>query len=131
MIKPNIYRILIYPIKLEGITAGAGIVLAGTVKPGENLLYGVVIDPGTTKFKVGQEVFYSEYSAAGLVDARKIQAGDVGALSSRHPIAVVAEDDVMAYYDDIRDLKEALKEDDFNKISELIGKDRPKTKGKD
>lgn len=107
MIKPNIQRVLIRPIKLEGITTSEGIVLPGQQKAGENLLYGYIVDAGDSgRFEKNQEVFYSEYSAAAFVDAREMLQGK--STLRENPFLIVAEDDVMAYYEDVRSLEEIM-----------------------
>lgn len=98
MLRPNTFRVLIKPIQIEGVTTQGGIVLPGKLKVGENLLFGEIVDPGDTRFKIGQKVFYSEYSAAAIYDA--LTALQTGKFNREESLVVVAQDDVMAYYDD-------------------------------
>lgn len=100
MIVPNIERVIIRPVVVDELK-GSGIVLAGQLKAGENLFYGEILHPGDTKFKKGQGVFYSEYSAANLLDLRACASGErkLSELQKEGAV-VVAEDDIMAFYDD-------------------------------
>lgn len=98
MIVPNIQRVLIKRINREE-DKNSGLIVPGQLKAGENLFYGEVIHPGTTKFKKGQHVYYSEYSAASLIDvgsvfAKKFTMGE--AMAQKNIYYVVAEDDIMA-----------------------------------
>lgn len=98
---PNVQRVLIKPVPIKDLQTAGGIVLPGQLKVGENLLYGEIYHPGTTKFHKGQGVFYSEYSAAAILDVKPVLNGDVSHLNSKEDgLVVVAEDDIMAYYDD-------------------------------
>jgi len=100
MLKPNIDRVIIKPIHIEELTS-SGIIIAGQLKAGENLLYGEIVDAGDTKFKQGQGVFYSEYSAANVFDvAEIISGGKTFSQIKEDNWVVVAQDDIMAYYDD-------------------------------
>lgn len=97
---PNTHRVIIKPLPIKELKS-SGIILPGQMKVGENLFFGTIEHPGDTKFKKGQEVFYSEYSAAALVDVRSYLSGDKSfAEISDEGFVVVAEDDIMAYYDD-------------------------------
>jgi co-chaperonin GroES (HSP10) len=99
MIIPNTHRVIIKPIPIEQLKS-SGLVLAGQLKAGENLFYGKVVHPGDTKFKEGQEVFYSEYSAANLFDVKPLIEGTKSFADMKDEgYVVVASDDVMAYYD--------------------------------
>lgn len=99
MITPNIQRVIIKPIPIDQLKS-SGLVIAGQLTAGENLLYGQIIHPGGTRFKKGQGVFYSEYSAANLLDAKAIIEGDRPFKEVRDEgHVVVAEDDIMAFYD--------------------------------
>ena len=104
MIVPNVNRVIVKPIPIKELKS-SGLVIAGQLKAGENLFYGEILHAGTTKFKKGQEVFYSEYSAANLLDARGLLSGDANISDlkeDKHQMVVVAEDDIMAYYDDVK-----------------------------
>lgn len=97
---PNTHRVIIKPIELSELKS-SGLIIAGQLKAGENLFYGLIEHPGTTKFVRGQGVFYSEYSAASLIDARAILSGERSFSDiSKDGFVVVAEDDIMAYYPD-------------------------------
>ncbi len=99
MFIPNTYRVIIKPIQTREITS-SGVILGGQLKSGENLLYGEVVHPGDTKFEKGQKVFYSEYSAASLVDARSLHDGSRTYTDVKDDnYVVVSQDDIMAYYD--------------------------------
>lgn len=102
MIIPNTQRVLIKRIVREEDTE-SGLIIPGQLKAGENLFFGEIIHPGDTHFKKGQKVYYSEYSAATLIDvgavlANKITMGQ--AISEKNVYFVVAEDDIMAYEED-------------------------------
>lgn len=97
MIVPNTQRVIIKPIIIDEIKS-SGLVIAGQLKAGENLFYGEIIHPGDTKFKEGQAVFYSEYSAASLIDYRSVVDGSkTFSQVSKEGLVVVAEDDILAY----------------------------------
>ena len=99
MIVPNTQRVLIKRVNRDE-DKQTGILIPGQLKAGENLFYGEVIHPGDTKFKKGQHVYYSEYSAASLVDVGSYLAGKMGlgqAMNEKNIYYVVAEDDIMAY----------------------------------
>jgi len=78
MLTPNTDRILIKQVADES---------GNPHLVGENLNYGEVVHPGDTKFKVGQRVFYSIYSAATIHDPK----------DDKNVLYIVAQDDVMAY----------------------------------
>lgn len=96
MIVPNTHRVIIKPIKIK--STASGLVLGGDqgMKAGENLLFGEIIHPGDTKFVKGQKVFYSGYSASAITDVQKMNEG-ISALAEG--LVIVAQDDIMAYYD--------------------------------
>lgn len=97
---PNINRVIIKPIPINDLKS-SGIVLPGNLVVGENLLFGQIHHPGDTSFKKGQYVFYSEYSAASILDAKALMEGTLSmSKASENGLVVVASDDVMAYYDD-------------------------------
>lgn len=96
---PNTHRVIIKPIVIDELKS-SGLVLAGQLKAGENLFYGEIVHPGTTQFTKGQGVFYSEYSAAALVDVKPLLEGTKTFSQMRgESFVVVAEDDIMAFYD--------------------------------
>lgn len=98
MIVPNKGRVLIKPVNISNLKSG--IILSEEVNAGDNLLYGEVVHAGTTDFKKGQRVMYSQYSATALVDAKAIEEGDITlAEAKKQALVVLAQDDVMAYYD--------------------------------
>lgn len=99
MITPNVDRVLIKKITITEAQQG-NIIVPGQVVVGENLYAGEIVHPGTTKFKKGQLVYFSEYSASAITDIGTVVAGketmsDVRQKGSQ--ILVVAEDDIMAY----------------------------------
>lgn len=96
---PNTNRVIIKPIPINDLKS-SGIVLPGNLVVGENLLFGEIFHPGDTTFKKGQYVFYSEYSAASILDAKSLMEGTLSmSKASEGGLVVVAQDDVMAYYD--------------------------------
>jgi len=99
MVIPNTDRVIIKPIHIEELTS-SGIIIAGQLKAGENLFYGEIVHQGDTKFEKGQGVFYSEYSAANVFDVRDIISGKkTFSEIQKDGWVVVAQDDIMAYYD--------------------------------
>lgn len=119
MIKPNIGRVIVKPLKHSDKLSSGGIIMPGQLKAGENLLIGVIVVPGTnfqgepTKLKKGQLVYYSEYSAAGVVDMADFIEGKTTFADSEKYV-VIAEDDIMAY--ETRDIE--IKEEDLKKKEE-------------
>lgn len=102
MLVPNTYRVIIKPIPIDELKS-SGVVIAGQLKAGENLFYGKIVHPGDTKFEKDQGVFYSEYSAANLFDVKPLMDGDKSFSDiQREGHVVVAQDDIMAYYDDAK-----------------------------
>jgi len=96
---PNTHRVIIKPFPIKELKS-SGLVLPGQLTAGENLFYGEILHAGDTKFVKGQGVFYSEYSAANLIDVRPILNGDKSYTDMKDEnFVVVAEDDIMAYYD--------------------------------
>lgn len=99
MLVPNTQRVIIKPVPIKELKT-SGLVISGQLTAGENLFYGKIIHPGSTKFKIDQGVFYSEYSAANLLDVRDLLEGTRPFSEVRDDgFVVVAEDDIMAYYD--------------------------------
>lgn len=96
---PNANRVIVKPIPINDLKS-SGIVLPGNLVVGENLLFGKIFHPGDTKFVKGQYVFYSEYSAASILDAKSLLEGTLSmSKATEGGLVVVAQDDVMAYYD--------------------------------
>lgn len=96
MIVPNDKRVIVKRLKVSDRIKSTGVLAAGQLKAGENLFVGEIAHPGSTKFKKGQVVYYSEYSAAALYDLREDKTLSE---AMKEPFFVVAEDDVMAYDD--------------------------------
>ena len=98
MLVPNRGRVLIRPVLIDELKS-SGIVVAGQLKAGENLLYGTISAVATdSAFVIGQRVFYSEYSAANLIDYRPVADGSKKFSEvQKEGLVVVAEDDIMAY----------------------------------
>lgn len=98
---PNTNRVLLKRLNLsEKAQANAQILIPGQLKAGENLYLGEVINGGDTKFKPGDLVYYSEYSAAALFDLGPVQRGEIPysqVLGEGNAMFIVAEDDIMAY----------------------------------
>lgn len=111
MIIPNADRVLIKVLKAP--EKSNGIIIAGQLKAGENLFLGEVIrvaepyknlkgEEVVSRFKPGQKVYYSEYSAAAITDIMDVITGKetIGENASKKEektFMVVAEDDIMAY----------------------------------
>lgn len=96
---PNTHRVIIKPFPISELKS-SGLILPGQLTAGENLFYGEILHPGNTKFVKGQGVFYSEYSAANLIDVKPILEGNKSYTDMKDEnYVVVAEDDIMAYYD--------------------------------
>lgn len=98
MIIPNTDRILVKRISADSIESN--ILLPGQVKASENLFVGKVVHGGDSKFKKDQLVYYSEFSAAQVLDIGSVirkerTMGEV--TSDKDQLYIVAEDDVMAY----------------------------------
>lgn len=99
---PNSDRVLLKNISPQeaSMSTEGGLIIPGQLKAGENLFIGEIIEPGQTKFKKGQRVYYSEYSAAALWDLGKVIRGEMAAgeaMRKENTMVVVAEDDIMAY----------------------------------
>lgn len=93
------------------------ILMPGQLKAGEALYCGEIIHPGSTSFKKGQVVYYSEYSAAKLINMgsvlRKEQSlGD----ALRDECFVVAADDVMAYEEELFEFAREGTEKEIEKL---------------
>lgn len=110
-IVPNIERVLIKLLTQKDLMAEVNILAPGQLKAGENLLYGEVIDGGkewiddkgntrTPRFKAGDRVYYSEYSASALFRIGSMGRGELTygeAMREENKLYAVAEDDIMAY----------------------------------
>lgn len=100
-VTPNVDRCLVKLLSAKHLfSEETNILVPGQLKAGENLLYGEVIDGGSTKFKSGTKVYYSEYSAAALFRLGEVAAGvlSIGeAMNEENKLYVIAEDDIMAY----------------------------------
>jgi len=115
MIKPNIDRVLVKKVKSE-LLQDENILLPGQLKVGENLFAGEVVDAGDSNLRVGQLVYYSEFSAARIIDMGKVFRGDMTineAIKEDNLLYIVAKDDIMAT-DDY----------DFGKISKIAEEDK-------
>lgn len=77
MLVPNVDRVLIKPLE-----ASEGQVM----QAGEYLFLGEIVHAGDTRFKVGQRVYYSNYSASLIKD-----------FTQNIDLFVIAQDDIMAY----------------------------------
>lgn len=130
MLVPNLYRTIIKPIPIKDLQTSSGLVIPGQLKTGENLFLGEIVSAGKVKdkdgrlvdnatFTKGQKVFYSEYSAASLIDIKPILEADVD-YSKKEQYVVVAMDDIMAYYDEDFDISEDVIGNDTTKISGAI-----------
>ena len=98
---PSADRVIVRYVNLgNALNAQQNILIPGQLKAGENLLMGEVVHPGTTKFKVGQLVYYSEYSASAVINMGSLKRGEESyteAVRDENKFIVVAEDDIMAY----------------------------------
>lgn len=111
MLVPNTYRVIIKPIRLEGLESGI-VLPSETMKKmaGENLFYGEIIHPGDTIFEKGQHVFFSEYSTAAVKDFGNLSEGESMPADAEEYL-IVAQDDIMAYYDDSEEISTTTKKD--------------------
>lgn len=99
MVIPNIGRVIVRRLRQEADDQ-APILIPGQLKAGENLYYGEVVNGGDTRFKAGDHVYYSEYSASTLIDVgavrrKKLTLGT--AMTEENVFYVIADDDIMAY----------------------------------
>jgi co-chaperonin GroES (HSP10) len=113
MLTPNTGRLIVKPIKEQPLTS-SGLIIGGQLKAGENLFVGIIVEAGefSAKFRKGQIVYYSEYSASGVVDMGPVFAGalDMGkATRDENMMIVVSEDDVMAYESEDVDVEAFVK----------------------
>jgi len=102
MLIPNTERIIVKRLKLPEASSAIILTESGRVTAGENLFYGEVVHPGTTKFKKGQRVYYSEFSAAQMFDLGGVFKGEESRTDAMHKdraLYVVPADDVLAYDD--------------------------------
>jgi len=118
---PNIERVLIRLI--EASREITPILLPGQLKAGENLHCGEIVHPGNTKFKKGQIVYYSEYSASELINFGSVLRGEqeLGVAMSGEKYYVVAADDIMAYEEKVFRLAKK-RELDLGKLAKEFGK---------
>ncbi len=102
MLIPNTDRVIIKPIQVTELKSPEFVLtLSRELGAGENLCYGEIIHAGDTKFSVGQQVFYAEYSAAAILDMGAIVSGEKTIVEAKKDgWVVVAQDDIMAFYDD-------------------------------
>ena len=98
-IVPNTDRVLVKNLSPKELTIGSsGIVMAGQLVAGENLYIGQVVHGGDTKFKPGQIIYYSEYSAAALYDLGSFLRDEKNWIeTTKDPYVIVAQDDIMAF----------------------------------
>jgi len=106
LVVPNIERVICKIVNISSSlrTSQNNILVPGQLKAGENLLAAVIVSGGATKFKEGQLIYYSEYSASRLVDVGAIirdQAGFKGIADEKYEYIIIAEDDIMAYEEEI------------------------------
>lgn len=120
-IVPNIERVIVR--LLQTTSAMAPIAVPGQLKAGEGLHTGEVVHPGNTKFKEGQVVYYSEYSAARLSNVGSMLRGEqtLGKVMGED-FYVVAADDIMAYEGRVFPFKQPEQETqtDLRKPGEVI-----------
>ena len=96
---PNIERVIIKPIQIGSVGQETKLLIPGQLKAGENLLCGEVIHAGGTRFKAGDVVYYSEYSAAVVVRVGRLHHGENISMTDllKEALVVVAEDDIMSF----------------------------------
>lgn len=113
MIKPNIDRVLIKKVKSE-LMQDENILLPGQLKVGENLFAGEVVDAGDSDLRVGQLVYYSEFSAARVIDMGRVLRGEMTidqVIKEDNLLYIVAKDDIMAFDDyDFKSIQSASEE---------------------
>lgn len=99
-IKPNDDRVIIKLLSRKDVY-DSPILVEGQLKAGENLLFGEVVDGGSTRFHPGDLVYYSEYSAARMYQLGKLKRGEFKTMTElqdeKNVLYVVAADDIMAY----------------------------------
>lgn len=98
MIVPNIDRLLVKKVKSD-LLQDENILLPGQLKVGENLFAGEVVHPGDSGLRTGQLVFYSEFSAARIIDMGRVFRGECTideVIREDNLLYVLAKDDVMA-----------------------------------
>lgn len=107
MIVPNEDRVLVKKSTGQEFQ-DEHILLPGQLKSGENLFVGEVVHPGNSAFKIGQLVWFSEFSHARIIDMGKVYRGEWTvdqALKEENLLYILAKDDVMAYDDNYDALK--------------------------
>lgn len=106
MIVPNDDRVLVKQIKNERIQEN--ILMPGQLKVGENLYAGEIVHTGNDdRLRIGQLVYFSEFSAASIIDVSKVLSGELTmneAMEDDRLLYVLGFDDIMAY-DDTYDAK--------------------------
>lgn len=144
MLIPNSDRAIVKRVDYDRVV-DQQIVLPGQLKAGENLYVGEIVrlsgdtsDQTPEYFRVGQVVYYSEYSAAALVDMGAVLKGEMSigdAMRKENLLYVVSLDDIMAYEEDEIDIdaiKKKIKEDrDAGKVQPTTQESKPQiiTKG--
>lgn len=95
-IVPNVERVILRLVQTT--RAMSPILMPGQLKAGEALYTGEIVHPGNTKFKKGQIVYYSEYSAARLSNVGSVlrEEQTLGSVF-KTDYFVVAADDIMAF----------------------------------
>jgi len=68
MIIPNTGRVLIKAVERKDALTESGITIPGTSTLTESMLYGEIMSENNESFPKGSKVFYSRYSAMGVVD---------------------------------------------------------------
>lgn len=122
MIKPNIDRVLIKKVKSE-LMQDENILLPGQLKVGENLYAGEVVDAGDSDLRVGQLVYYSEFSAARVIDMGKVLRTEMTideVIKQDNLLYIVAKDDIMAFDDyDFKQIQSASEESESETEAEI------------
>lgn len=118
MLVPNADRVLVRKVKGAAVE-DKNILLPGQLKTGENLYPGEVVHAGDSTLKVGQLVYFSEFSSAMLMDMGKVFRGEwtiADAMKEENMVYIIATDDLMASDDDY----------DFTKVPAAPEKSEPK-----
>lgn len=122
MIKPNIDRVLIKKVKSE-LMQDENILLPGQLKVGENLFAGEVVDAGDSDLRVGQLVYYSEFSAARVIDMGRVLRNELTideVIKEDNLLYIVAKDDIMAFDDyDFKQIQSASQEGESKAEAEI------------
>ena len=120
---PNTERVIIRLVQQAKVS---GLLVPGQLKAGENLHCGEIVHAGNTKFKVGQIVYYSEYSAAQFFNLGSVLRNEQAlGEAMNEKFYIVAEDDIMAYEKELFEWDKEVEDDNIKE--ELAPPDTPMT----